>query len=329
MNKSVLRQWAMLRLIPRYPRKTSAPEIHRGLERLGHESTLRTVQRDLNALALTFPLLSDEAKPQGWSWATDAPQLSVPNLDEHAALTFLMAQMHLDQVLPRTTMSYLSPWFKAASQALTSPGRKTNTLNDRIRVISRSLSLTPPKIKAGVLEAVYNALLSERQLRIVYGARIDQKSKTYDVNPIGLVLVDTVCYLVATIGRYTDVRHLAMHRIKDTELLDERCLNTAKVDLDHHIASGAFSLKISDRPIKIRFKMVKQWAFHLIETPIAEDQQYRELDENWVEFSASMNDSQQLRWWVRAFGPDIVILEPKSLRAAIKKEIETSREAYS
>ena len=329
MNKSVLRQWAMLRLIPRYPRKTSAPEVHRGLERLGHESTLRTVQRDLNTMALTFPLLSDDAKPQGWSWATDAPQLSVPNLDEHAALTFLMAQMHLDQVLPKSTMSYLAPWFKAASQTLTSPGKKTNALNEKIRVISRSLTLTPPRIKNEVIEVVYSALLGNRQLKIAYDARIDETTKTYDVNPMGIVLVDTVCYLVVTIGRYTDPRHLAMHRIKTAQLLEAQIPTNQKLDLDRHIASGAFSLKISERPIQIKFKMAKQWAFHLIETPIAADQQSRELSGGWVEFSATLHDSQQFRWWARAFGPDLVILEPKSLRTTMKKEIEDARKAYS
>lgn len=329
MNKSVLRQWAMLRLIPRYPRKTSAPEIARRLAGLGHESTLRTVQRDLNALALTFPLLADEAKPQGWSWATDAPQLSVPNLDEHAAISFLLAQMHLDHVLPKTTTAYLAPWFKAASQALTSPSQRKDSVSARIRVISRSLTLSPPKIQPGVLEAVYTALLSKNQLQVEYDARIDKASKRYTVNPLGLVLVDTVCYLVATIGRYTDPRHLALHRIKHCEILDEEISKDQRLDLDAHIAAGSFSIKMGDRPIKLRFRMVDKWAFHLIETPLSEDQSHKAGDNGWTTFTATVVDSQQLRWWVRAFGPDIVVLEPKSVRTDMAAEAQALDRAYS
>jgi len=329
MNKAVLRQWAMLRLVPRYPRKTSAPEVHRGLERLGHDSTLRTVQRDLNTLALTFPLLADDAKPQGWSWAVDAPQLSVPNIDEHAAISFLVAQMHLDQVFPKATMDYLAPWFKAAGQSLTSPQGKAVALSDRVRVISRGLRLQPPKVPKAVMETVYAALLLNRQVHVSYKARVDQKFKDYQIDPLGLVAVDSICYLIVRIGNYEDLRHLALHRIQEATLTETPVKRPQKVDLDQYIASAAFSLRLSDRPINLKFRMREQWAFHLLETPLSDGQRHRDLGDGWIEFSCALLDTQQLRWWIRGFGPDIVIDGPGQLRDQLAQEANQLHRHYA
>ena len=84
MNDTLMRQWAMLRAIPRYPRRIDAPTIHARLGDLGMVVSLRTVQRDLNAMAETFPLDFDESKPQGWCWREGASQLEVPSMDAHS-----------------------------------------------------------------------------------------------------------------------------------------------------------------------------------------------------------------------------------------------------
>jgi hypothetical protein len=85
MNETILRQWSMLRHIPRIPRKTSAPMLLTRLEDDGFKTTLRTIQRDLNLLAISFPLQSDDAKPQGWSWSKDSLQFDLPAQDYRTA----------------------------------------------------------------------------------------------------------------------------------------------------------------------------------------------------------------------------------------------------
>lgn len=78
MNDTLMRQWAMLRAIPRHPRRVDTPTIHARLRDQGMVVSLRTVQRDLNTLATTFPLDFDESKPQGWCWREGAGQFEIP-----------------------------------------------------------------------------------------------------------------------------------------------------------------------------------------------------------------------------------------------------------
>ena len=136
MNKNVLRQWALLRSLPRYPKKGAVTDLLQSLNRLGFETTIRTIQRDLNALALSFPIVADDAKPQGWSWAKDAPQLNFPEHDQQTAINFLVARMHLDKMLPKNSLSYLKPWFKAADDALNIQGVSPGQLNGSSEVRS-------------------------------------------------------------------------------------------------------------------------------------------------------------------------------------------------
>ena len=107
MNDTLMRQWAMLRAIPRHPQRVDAQTIHARLGDLGIRVSLRTVQRDLNTLATTFPLDFDESKPQGWCWRQGAGQLEIPSMDAHAALTFNLVEQYMQNLLPRSTLSHI------------------------------------------------------------------------------------------------------------------------------------------------------------------------------------------------------------------------------
>ena len=91
---TLLRQWLMLREIPRQPRKIAVGMLTDRLRSAGHETTIRTVQRDLNKLAEVLPLAADGGKPQGWSWIADAAQLAIPAMEPQAALVFHFAEQH-------------------------------------------------------------------------------------------------------------------------------------------------------------------------------------------------------------------------------------------
>ena len=72
MSDTLLRQWAMLRHIPRAPHKTDTTTLRMRLMAEGFQVEPRTIQRDLNKLSLQFALVCDESTlPHGWSWMAD------------------------------------------------------------------------------------------------------------------------------------------------------------------------------------------------------------------------------------------------------------------
>jgi predicted DNA-binding transcriptional regulator YafY len=78
----MLRQWHLLTLLPKGPRRVDTATLEEKLRARGLDVHRRTIQRDLVELAGVFPLVSDErSKPYGWRWADDAELLcAIPAL---------------------------------------------------------------------------------------------------------------------------------------------------------------------------------------------------------------------------------------------------------
>jgi hypothetical protein len=73
---TIVRQWHLLTLLPKGPRRIDTATLEARLRERGIEVHRRTIQRDLLDLATVFPLVSDErSKPYGWRWADDAELL--------------------------------------------------------------------------------------------------------------------------------------------------------------------------------------------------------------------------------------------------------------
>lgn len=328
MNDTLMRQWAMLRTIPRHPRRVDAPTIHARLSDLGMVVSLRTVQRDLNTLATTFPLDFDESKPQGWCWRQGAGQLEIPSMDAHAALTFSLVEQYMQNLLPRSTLSHIAPWFDAAQGVATSQASSVTKWRDKLRVVPSTLHKIPAPIDAEIQATIYNGLLGERQIEVTYRAiTTGKEAKTYPVHPLGLVVMDQVVYLVCTVKDYQDARFLAMHRIESARLMEAGVAKPAAFDIDEFILRE-FGIRVGKAPLKLVLRIRGVLVKYLAETPVAADQTMAPIDAEWTRAQVTVQDTIQLRTWLRSLGPDAVVEAPDLLRAQLKREWEELASLY-
>ncbi len=313
MNDTLMRQWAMLRAIPRHPRRVDAPTIHARLRDQGMAVSLRTVQRDLKALAKSFPLDFDESKPQGWCWSQGARQLEIPSMDAHAALTFNLVEQYMQNLLPRSTLSHLEPWFDAAQGVVSSQASAVTKWRDKLRVIPHTLNKIPAPIDPDIQATIYDGLLNERQMEVTYRAiTTGLEAKTYPVHPLGLVVMEQVVYLVCTVKDYQDARFLAVHRIDTARLLDADAVKPRSFDIDEFIVRE-FGIRLGKTPLNLVLRIRGVLAKYLAETPVAPDQSMAVIDNEWTSVRVLVQDTVQLRTWLRSLGPDAVVEEPTSL----------------
>jgi predicted DNA-binding transcriptional regulator YafY len=82
VGSTIVRQWHLLTLLPKGPRRLDTAALAERLRARGVDVHRRTIQRDLVELAGVFPIVSDErSKPYGWRWADDAELLcAIPAL---------------------------------------------------------------------------------------------------------------------------------------------------------------------------------------------------------------------------------------------------------
>lgn len=313
-NATLLRQWTMLRHIPRLPRKISTSALMEKLRAADFDIDLRTIQRDLNKLSEVLPLTSDQAKPQGWSWKEHADQFDIPGMEPQVALAFQMAEGHLQNVLPKSTLDFLQPWFGTGRKVLDEHGNGLSKWHDKVRVLPRGIPQRAPEISDEVAVAVYQAVLQEKLLRVTYVANAEvPEPREYTIHPLALVVRERVIYLVCIFDGYTDPRQLALHRMRQAEVLEASCQRPDGFSVDAYIAEGDFNVLYSREPIQLEAKFQRHVAIHLRESPISEDQTIEDLDEEHVLLKATVLDSLELRFWLRSFGGEVIVIAPNTI----------------
>lgn len=312
------RQWLMLMLIPRSPKRISARDLALRLANEGFQVSARTIQRDLNQLSSVLQLAGDGQKPQGWSYLPNARQFDIPGLEPQAALAFHMAETYLRGVLPTSTLDMIKPWFDTANAVLDANGNGLAKWPTKIRVLPRGMPTRMPTIDQNVQAVVYQALLQDQKLRIAYNKNINgvapAKPLTSIVSPLALVVRDGVVYLVCVYDGHSQPRQLALHRMSAAEQLEISADRPKGFSIDEYIAEGEFGISLNPKPIKLEAEFLKHVAIHLRESPITDSQTITEVDEDNVLLRATVADTLELRFWLKSFGDEVEVLKPVSLR---------------
>ena len=327
MNNSapdtLMRQWQMLRMIPRHPQIITASDLQRKLESEQYTVTKRTVERDLQALSAVFPLTLDERdRPFGWSWQADAGNFNIPGLSNNEALTFVMVEQNLKMMLPSSTLSQLQPYFKAAKQHLNDIPRSKGIRSwlNKVRTVPPSQPLIPSPVNEEIQHAVYEALLADRQLAIVYKKRGASVLSEHRIHPLAVVQRGPVTYLCCRVDSDDVLRKFAMHRIQAVTTLGEPVKISSGFSIDEVIASGEFGFG-NGKQIKLEAVFHHGVGDHLFETPMSNDQTLTDLGDGCLKLKATVADTQQLVWWLLGLGDGVEVTKPAALRKKMVNEI--------
>ena len=327
---TLLRQWEMLRQIPRYPKKVTARTLLERLETSGYVTTKRTIERDLQALSRHFPLaLDNRSAPFGWSWQKDAAAIDVPALSSSEALSFMMVRRFLEPLMPASVLSQLAPYFSMAERCLSSQGGKvpTGSWLKKIAVVPAGQPLLPAPVTAEAQSILHEALLHNRQVRLSYQKRGDQNAVECVAHPLGLVQRGGVLYLIATLFDYDDARLLALHRVRSAELLAADARHPDGFDLDAFIAAGNLGFG-QEQTINLVLRFSRSAGEHLWDTPLASNQKISEISEGRIEVHATVIDTPQLRWWLLGFAEGVEVIEPPSLRQDVAARLHSANRLY-
>src|SRR5512143_649934 len=203
----------LLRRIPK-GRTVTASELHQQLADAGYERDMRTVQRLLETLSEVYEIERDDSsKPYRYRWKEFAKGLSLPALSAQESLLLMLAEQHLSSLLPAKLMKSMEGFFSQARSQLAEKGTQSDReWLEKVRVVSTSQPLLPPKIDPAVFEAVSNALYGNNWLDVDYMNAAGKRTSAR-VMPLGLAQQGPRMYLVCRFDGYDNERSLAMHRI--------------------------------------------------------------------------------------------------------------------
>jgi predicted DNA-binding transcriptional regulator YafY len=291
----------LLRRIPK-GRAVTAPQLQWQLAEAGFRRDVRTIERQLEALSAHFEIDRDEtSKPYRYSWRPWAKGISLPALTAQECLLLTLAEQQLSQLLPPRLLKSMSAFFSQARNHLDEQpsARLEREWLKKIRIVSTSQPLLPPKTDNKVFEEVSAALFGDRWLSVVYRNAAGEEIKS-KVMPLGLVQQGPRMYLVCRFEGYTNERNLALHRISSASATSATFKRPSGFDLKRYDDEGRFGFGHGEL-IKLSFSIEKDYGLHLLESPLSEDQQVSEGRKHY-RISATVADSAMLDWWLRGFG---------------------------
>lgn len=294
----------LLRRIPK-GRTVTASELREQLAEAGFERDMRSIQRQLEVLSEYYDLDRDEgSKPYRYSWKPYAKGLSLPSLSTQESLLLRLAEQHLKALLPARLMKSMEGFFAQAHAQL---GDKASNQRERewlgkVRVVSTTQPLLPPKIDPVVFDQVSNALYGNLWLEIDYQNAAGNRAKNR-VMPLGLAQQGARMYLVCRFDGYDNERSLALNRIVSARASTLVFDRPKEFDLKKYDDDGRFGYGNGER-ISLQFRIDKEAGLHLLESPLSADQEVRELADEY-EITATVVDSAMLDWWLRGFGESV------------------------
>ena len=331
MSKKVTyKDFQLLKTIPSTG-KISATEILKKLQGQGFQLDKRTIQRDLNSLSVFFAIQTDGNKDvAGWSWKPEADKLELPSMSPDVALSLQILKTHLARFTPPNVFTQLQPYFKNANKLLdTLSDNHLSTWQDKIGTLSRVQPLITPNIDIEQMEKIYNAVLLETQINATY-APLGEDPKEYKINPFGIVVVDRALYLVCSLWQYDDIKQFALHRFIEVENTTNKIKKPADFKLQKYIDKGNFLFpENGNDKIELLIKVSQYWADYLHENKLSNNQSIKKDADNSSNLSATVQNTQQLKWWLLSMGSDVEVIQPKALRETMIQNIQTLGEKYN
>jgi predicted DNA-binding transcriptional regulator YafY len=139
-----------------------------------------------------------------------------------------------------------------------------------------------------------------------------------------------VFYLAARLFDYEDVLILALHRIEKTSMLERAAEAPEGFTLDKWLEDGALGFG-GNQTIRLVAHFYDGAGNHLLESPLAPDQNVVPLrgHDNAFRVTATVKETEQLRWWLLGFGDRVEVIQPKSLRQDIAARLQNAARRYN
>ncbi len=322
-QETIFRYLALLQLIPRYPGSRDTRSLMQALSGQGFQVSMRMLQRDLDKLSGMFPLICDDAqKPYKWSFDRDFKS-NLPALDTPKALTLVLAEQYLKQLLPHAALQQLQHEFESARRHLEAlEGNRLASWTEKVMAVPEGNVLQPAECDEHVWQTVTDALISGRALEVRYLSRSKSEMHDLTLHPQGIVVRYRVTYLLAMADDYVDVRQFALHRIQSACVSEQPGRVCPDFRLRDYVHRGAFGYPMSPDPVVLRARVRPAVAWLLRETPLSDSQVLSsEADaEGWYQLEVRVPDDRQTQWWLQSMGAEIDVLEPRTWRDAIHRQ---------
>ena len=311
------RQWQLLQLIER----PAGIAVDEAAHQLG--CTPRTIWRDLKVLQDSgFPVY-DERDGNGRRSVWRLQESFKLGLPVKLSLAEIAALLMSHDLLRSGGAGALGP---AIGSAFTKIGRVLSRdaikflgeIRDTLGVRAFGAKLQAPA--AGHVELIQKALLEHHRLDMLYYSLSREETNRRQVDPYHLTLFNGGFYLVGYCHWRKTERIFAVERIRELSVLGVRFEVRAGFNAEEYLKHAWGIIKGEIVPVKVIFS--PSVARYIRERLWRPSQKVRELPDGRLELSLRVADTLEVRRWILGYGLDAEVVEPASVREALRQEAE-------
>ena len=118
-----------------------------------------------------------------------------------------------------------------------------------------------------------------------------------------------------------------LHRMRVAVVMDTPSTTPNGFYLDDYIASGELNFAVGDT-IDLKAWISKDMAIHLQERPLHSNQLISESDDERILLNVTVQDTNELRWWLLGFGDQVEVVAPEDLRSDFHAIANKMAKAY-
>ncbi len=313
----LVRQWQLLQMIER-PTGVTVEDASAELE-----CSIRTVWRDLRVLQdAGFPLFDEKSAGGRRTRWQILPEFRA-SLPLKLTLAELAALLMSRELLAPLGVSLLGPAVQSAFDKIAGVlSRDALKIIDEMRgtLGVRALGAKLQLPVADYIPKLHEALLNRRTVRVQYHSYSRGQDTERTIDPYHLTYFNGGLYLVGYCHLREAVRIFAAERLRKVDLTRERFTIPADFDAEKYL-EGAWGVLRGDL-VTVRVRFAKAAARYIKERLWHPSQTFRDLDDGRVELTLRVADTQEVRRWILGYGSEAEVLEPASLREALRTEAQ-------
>ncbi|NCC40610.1 MAG: YafY family transcriptional regulator [Gammaproteobacteria bacterium] len=289
------------------------------------EASRATTVRDLGYMKdfMGAPIEYDRAV-NGYRYRTTDPRFELPGLwlNESELYALLATERLLEQMQPGLLAPYVGPLRARIRALLAQTGHSAATVSERILLQPMATRPTHPERFGTVASAV----LQGRTLHIAYHGRERDRVSERTVHPQRLLRYRDNWYLAAYCTQAQGLRIFSLDRIRHAKPLPGLAEATDPPTLDRFLGAsfGIFSGTASAWAVLRFSRNASRW--------VADETWHPDQIGQWefdgYQLQVPYSDPRELLMDILKYGPEVEVLAPAELRAAVAERLRASAALY-
>jgi predicted DNA-binding transcriptional regulator YafY len=305
------------------------------------DSREKSIQRDLVFLRDVCELPIHETQGDGrallWQYSGGNANTHT-NLEKDAdlALTVIMAERFLRQILPASTVGALGGMLASAKELLERRKRLNSVnyllLQQRVVFDQRGGRLTQADTHPDILRLLVDAIVKKRRIKFQYR----DSERWTEGSVCGLLIKSPKLYAVIIPEAQPDSppRHYLAHRIRNIEVSNQQTRVDDSFSMDEYVQNWLAEPLVDPAHseleiLKLKVKDTGNLVADLRETGIGINPEIKSSRKKGVyDYSATVRVTYPLVEWILARGGDVEVMHPKWLRAHVVERITKMYDVY-